>query len=67
MGQHVLRIEFSPDATFGDTQPTKLFFKSVFQTSNGCTKGIPRSYALLSLPLSKPDVVFTESALTVPL
>ena len=59
-------IYFSPDATFGDSQPTTLILTN-FQTNNGCTSGIPQSYSILELPIDVPQIVIGYNSLNVPL
>jgi hypothetical protein len=66
-GIYELRITLSSDATFGNSQPSILQLKSVFQVNNGCVGGISTSYQLLSLPIEQPSVVFRETAMSVPL
>jgi len=60
-------MELSSDATLGSTLPTTLIFNPYFETTDGCTAGIPTKYPLLSLPIPKPSIIFRDNSETVPL
>lgn len=62
---YVFSMDFSPDATFGSTQPTTLKLKDYFRTNNNCTIGIPVSYNILSLPIDKPFIIFRYTSTDV--
>ena len=62
---YIIRIDFSPDAIFGSTNPSTLTLNPYFQTTNGCPKGIPLTYPLFSLPIDEPEIIFNTNSFDV--
>lgn len=63
-GNTEFQIVFSPDATYGLTQPTTIILNHL-QVTNGCPIAIPTIYDVLSLPADKPQLVFSDSSTDV--
>jgi len=63
-GRTHLEINFSPDATYGQSLPNTIILNNL-QTNNGCSIGIPTTYRILDQPFDSPELVFSQTSFNI--
>ena len=63
--QYIIRIDFSSDATFGNSDPSVITLNPYFEVMTGCSGNIPIIYPVLPLPIDDPEIIFNANSFDV--